>query len=67
MQKHTPKTIQTSSKMNLETKLKECETAKQMLELILDNYDLSKPLSLFTKMAFIKGLLMGFKMLGIKD
>ena len=50
---------------DVEKKLQEMETPEQMLKFILLSMqnDTRKKLGLFTKQAFIKGLVMGVKML----
>ena len=50
---------------DIEKKLKELETPEQMLKFILLSMqtDTRKKLGMFTKQAFIKGLIMGVKML----
>jgi hypothetical protein len=49
----------------IEKKLQELETPEQMLKFILLSMqtDTRKKLGMFTKQAFIKGLIMGVKML----
>jgi hypothetical protein len=50
---------------DIEKKLQELETPEQMLKFILLSMqnDTRKKLGMFTKQAFIKGLIMGVKML----
>jgi hypothetical protein len=50
---------------DVEKKLQELETPEQMLKFILLSMqtDTRKKLGMFTKQAFIKGLIMGVKML----
>jgi hypothetical protein len=50
---------------DIEKKLQELETPEQMLKFILLSMqtDTRKKLGMFTKQAFIKGLVMGVKML----
>lgn len=49
--------------MDFKSKLQQCDTPRQMLELVLLHYDLNVKLGLVTKAAFVGGLMQALKMI----